>query len=60
MLFDVPTRDGGGGGGGGGGTPSLQGYLNRVKKSTRESKKWEEKCEKCPLPIRQNMLIVGL
>ena len=29
-------------------------------KSKRERKKWEEKCEKCPSPIRQNMLIVGL
>ena len=36
----------------------LAGLFEPSKKSTREIKKWEEKCEKCPLPILQNMLIV--
>ena len=59
MWFDVPTRDGGRGEGGGADS-ELAGLFEPGKKSTRESKKLEEKCEKCPLPIRQNMLIVGL
>ena len=50
----------GAGGGGRGWDSELAGLFEPGKKSTRESKKWEEKCEKCPLPIRQNMLIVGL